>query len=101
MALMQKLLPVIFATLLLAPVVVPNTAVAADAVVGTATLELEDKARNRKLATELWFEAAPGANVDSFSPRAPLRTIAIARNAEPRDLSGKRPLIVLSHGNWG
>jgi predicted dienelactone hydrolase len=74
---------------------------AAGDVVGTATLELEDKARGRKIASELWFKAAGDAKVEWFSPRPPLRSIPIARNADPQAPLGKRPLIVVSHGNWG
>ncbi|MBI2769447.1 MAG: hypothetical protein HYX47_07485 [Burkholderiales bacterium] len=73
----------------------------ADIVVGTATLEMHDKAHGRKFTSELWFEAAPGAAVQGFAVRAPLRAIDIARNAEPAPRRPKRPLIVVSHGNWG
>ena len=76
-------------------------AAAGDGVVGTATLELEDKATGRKVTTELWFKAAPDAKVEWFSPRPPLRSIPIARNAEPQPPLRKHPLIVISHGNWG
>ena len=70
-------------------------------VVGTASLEMHDKAHGRKFVGELWFEAAPGAAVESFAVRAPLRAIAIARNAELPPHRPKRPLVVVSHGNWG
>ena len=69
--------------------------------VGTLTVDVDNKAGGRKVTSELWFEAAPGAKVEDFSPRAPLRAIAIARNAAPLPGTGKRPLIVISHGNWG
>jgi predicted dienelactone hydrolase len=74
---------------------------AAETIVGTATLDLHDSARGRKVVSEIWFAAAPGAAVERFSPRLPLRAIAIARGAEPAAALGRRPLIVLSHGNWG
>ena len=70
-------------------------------VVGTATIEMENKANARKIVSELWFVAAGDAKVENFSPRPPLRAIAIARNAVPQPTTGKRPLIVVSHGNWG
>ena len=73
----------------------------AAAPVGTATLEVDNKATGRKIASELWFEAAPGTKVEDFSARPPLRAITIARNAVPLAGTGKRPLIVISHGNWG
>ena len=76
-------------------------AVAGDSVVGTATLELENKATGRKVTTELWFKAAPDARIEWFSPRPPLRSIPIARNADPQPPLRKHPLIVVSHGNWG
>ena len=44
---------------------------------------------------------APDARVEWFSPRPPLRSIPIARNADPQPSLRKRPLIVVSHGNWG
>ena len=96
-----KVFPLLLAVLMLAPILPATPGAAADTVVGTATLALEDKTRSRKLPAELWFEARPGAAVEQFSPRAPLRAIAIARNAEPAASSTRRPLIVLSHGNWG
>jgi len=58
----MKILPLarmsLFATLLLASAT-PTAAVAGDGV-GTATLELENKATGRKITTELWFEPAGG-----------------------------------------
>lgn len=70
-------------------------------VVGTRTVAFRDAARNRDLTSELWFEAGADAKVGGFSARPPIRPIFIARDARPRDGVGKRPLIVLSHGNWG
>lgn len=81
--------------------ILPTKAVAADVKVGTATLELEDKARGRTLTSELWFKAAPDATIEWFAPRPPLRAIPIARGAEPPPPLRKQPLIVISHGNWG
>jgi predicted dienelactone hydrolase len=72
-----------------------------EGVVGTATLELQNGANGRKITSELWFKTAPEAKIEWFSPRLPLRSIAIARNAEPQPSPRKHPLIVVSHGNWG
>jgi len=72
-----------------------------DKPVGTASIEMNNKASARKFVSELWFEAAPGARIENFAVRPPLRTIAIARNAEPAPDQRKRPLVVVSHGNWG
>lgn len=73
----------------------------AHATVGTASLEVQSQATSRKFVAEIWFTAAPGASAESFSPRPPIRPIAIARNAAPAAGSERRPLIVVSHGNWG
>jgi len=69
------------------------------ATTGTVTLELDNG--GRKVVSELWFAAAEGAKVVDFSPRPPLRAVSIARGAAPAPSSSKRPLVVLSHGNWG
>lgn len=74
---------------------------AAPVVVGTTTLETHDRASGRKFMSELWFEAAPGSRAEDFAVRAPLRAIPIARNATPAPGWTKRPLVVVSHGNWG
>src|SRR5258708_3666402 len=76
-------------------------AFAGDGAVGTATLDLQDKATGRKVTTELWFKAAGDARIEQFSPRPPLRAIPIALNAQPQPPLRKQPLIVISHGNWG
>jgi len=89
------------AALLLGILLHTARAAAGDGVVGTATLELENKATVRKVTTELWFKAAPDAKIEWFSPRPPLRSIPLARNAEPQPPLDKHPLIVISHGNWG
>jgi predicted dienelactone hydrolase len=76
------------------------TAFAGDRV-GTATLDLENRATGRRITTELWFKAADDARTEWFSPRAPLRPIPIARNADPQRWLRKQPLVIISHGNWG
>src|SRR5476651_1889577 len=95
------LLAIVLVALLPAIVLHTTMAAAGDGAVGSATLELDDKAAGRKITTELWFEAGPEAKIEWFSPRPPLRSIPIARNAEPQPSPAKRPLIVISHGNWG
>ena len=89
------------AGLLLGILLHTTVAVAGDSVVGTATLQLENTATGRKVTTELWFKTAPDARIEWFSPRLPLRSIPIARNADPQPSLRKHPLIVVSHGNWG
>ena len=74
---------------------------AADTVVGTATLNFEHRSTGRRVTSELWFKTAPDARIEWFSPRLPLRSIPIARNADPQPTPRKQPLIVVSHGNWG
>ncbi|MGQ0681143.1 alpha/beta hydrolase family protein [Bradyrhizobium sp.] len=67
---------------------------------GTASIAVNAGAP-RAFTGEFWFEAAPGERVEGFAPRPPLRAIPIARNARPAPDRGRRPLIVISHGNWG
>ena len=66
---------------------------------GATTLELDNQASARNIATELWYAPAGNPKAEDLSFRPPLRPVTVARNAEPA--AGKRPLIVLSHGNWG
>jgi len=91
----------VLAAFLLGLMLPTTMAAAADGVVGTATLDLQDGATGRKVTSELWFRAAPDAKVEWFSPRTPLRAIPIARDAVAPVAPTKRPLIVISHGNWG
>jgi predicted dienelactone hydrolase len=88
--------------LMTAALCVPAFAVStasAQAPAGAITIEMNNG--SRKLPVELWYVAVSGAKVEAFSFRLPLRSIQIARDAEPRRDAGKRPLVVLSHGNWG
>ncbi|MBI3636642.1 MAG: LLM class flavin-dependent oxidoreductase [Candidatus Rokubacteria bacterium] len=80
-----------------------QTAMAADGPrpVGTATIGLEDTTTGRKVTSELWFAATPDAKVEAFAVRPPLRALRIARQAAADFSAGKRPLIVISHGNFG
>jgi predicted dienelactone hydrolase len=91
----------VLAALLLGSLLSPTMAIAGDGVVGTATLDLRDKATGRNVTTELWFKAAANSKVEWFSPRPPLRSVPIALNAAPQSPLRKQPLIVISHGNWG
>ncbi len=72
----------------------------ANITVGTTTIEMKDASRNRAVTSELWFEAAPGSRAEDFSVLPPLAAISIARNAQPKPGTERRPLIVISHGNW-
>ncbi len=77
---------------------------AAPIVVGTSTVNISDAPRGRALTTQIWFEAAAGSKASGFSPLLPIADIAIATNAVPAQSitsAAKRPLIVISHGNWG
>jgi predicted dienelactone hydrolase len=93
--------PRAFVLILAAFLLHTTTALAADNVVGTATLDLQDSTTGRKVTSELWFKTAADARIEQFSPRPPLRAIPIAPNAEPQPPLRKQPLIVISHGNWG
>jgi predicted dienelactone hydrolase len=70
-------------------------------VVGTYTIAVKDAARNRALDTEIWFQAAAGTKAEDVSPLLPIAAISIAPNATPAPEFKARPLIVISHGNWG
>ena len=74
-------------------------AVQNERVVGATTIELQNKVSKRKVVTELWYAPAGNPKAEDLSFRPPLRPVTVARGAEP--VSGKRPLIVVSHGNWG
>ena len=69
--------------------------------VGAVTIELDDKSSARKFQAELWYEPVTGTRAEEISIRPPLRAIKIAPGAQPRTDVAKRPLIVVSHGNWG
>ncbi|MBI3198941.1 MAG: hypothetical protein HYZ40_15825 [Rhodospirillales bacterium] len=96
-----SLSPVTVLFALLLGVLLQTTMAAAADVVGTTTLELQDKATGRKVTTELWFKVASDARIEWFSPRPPMRSIPIVRNADPQPPLRKQPLVVISHGNWG
>jgi predicted dienelactone hydrolase len=70
-------------------------------VVGTATLAVQDPARGRKLDAEIWFRASDSTEVSGYSVFLPIRALPIAKDSEPMPEISKKPLVVLSHGNWG
>jgi predicted dienelactone hydrolase len=72
-----------------------------DKPVGAVSIEMKNPAVGRAFVSEFWFEAAAHSKVEGIAVRPPLRAIAIARNSEPVDSRVRRPLAVISHGNWG
>ncbi len=78
----------------------PAHANTANTVVGSTTLNLTDATRQRQVVTEMWFEAAPGTKAESFTPLPPLQSITLTTGARPAASATRKPLIVLSHGNW-
>jgi predicted dienelactone hydrolase len=71
----------------------------AEGPVGAITIEVDNN--SRRFPVELWYEPVSGAKAEEVSFRPPLRPIRVARAAEPRLDIKSRPLIVISHGNWG
>jgi predicted dienelactone hydrolase len=71
----------------------------AEGPVGAITIEMDNN--SRKFPVELWYEPVSGTKMEEVSFRAPLRAIKVARGAEPRRDVARRPLIAISHGNWG
>ena len=69
--------------------------------VGTQTIEIQDTQRSRNLTSEVWFPASSEALASPFSPLLPIQSIDIALAAQPRTGLAKKPLIVMSYGNWG
>jgi predicted dienelactone hydrolase len=70
-------------------------------IVGSTTLAINDSARGRNLPSEIWYRAQAGTASGSFSPLLPIAAIEISKDAVPEQGASKRPLIVISHGNWG
>ncbi len=75
--------------------------VEAERTVGSVTIEMNNKSTSRSFPVELWYQPVPGAKAEAVSFRLPLRPIMIARGADAHRDVAKRPLIVISHGNWG
>lgn len=69
-------------------------------VVGTQSLTTTDAGRQRSFVSEVWFEAAAGTRAESFAPLPPLQAFALAPGARPAASGTRKPLIVISHGNW-
>jgi predicted dienelactone hydrolase len=80
---------------------VAHFASAADTVVGTATLDYKDSTRKRALTSEIFFAAQADTPFESYSPLLPIASVNITRDATPDAGFVQRPLIVISHGNWG
>jgi predicted dienelactone hydrolase len=68
-------------------------------VVAATTVVLDNQASGRRIVTEVWYAPAGNPKAEDLSFRPPLRPVTVARGAQP--VSGKRPLVVVSHGNWG
>lgn len=64
-------------------------------VVGSVTIEMDNRTTSRRVLSELWFEAAAVAQSEPYATQPLFRPGPSARGA------GKRPLIVISHGNFG
>jgi predicted dienelactone hydrolase len=98
----RLLLPLLVAALgFVAQVSQVAFAAAPSAVVGSTTLAISDDTRGRNLPSEIWFEAQAGTRSGSFSPLLPIAAIELSKDAVPASSAGKRPLVVISHGNWG
>lgn len=69
--------------------------------IGAATIELHNASTTRRFPVEVWYESARGAPSEELWIRPPLRPLVVSRGAVPRAGTGKRALVVLSHGNWG
>lgn len=70
-------------------------------VVATSTLPFADPARQRSITSELWYPAQEGVQASDFRALPPFVALSLAPGAAPAAGLGKRPLIVISHGNWG
>jgi len=64
--------------------------------VGQRTITYEDKSRNRKLVTEVWYPTTEKASAEDTSP-----FIRIPTQREASIMSGTHPLIMFSHGTGG
>lgn len=74
---------------------------ASTAIVGTHTLTIKDTTRNREITSEIWFKAKNGSKEKDFSIIFPIRSIKIAAEAQPDEQIKKKPVVLISHGNWG
>jgi predicted dienelactone hydrolase len=94
---MKPISLLMIAALCVSPLAAPTAS--AQGPVGAITIEMDNN--SRKFPVELWYEPVSWAKVEELSFRAPLRPIRVARGADPRRDVARRPLIVISHGNWG
>jgi predicted dienelactone hydrolase len=78
-----------------------TTARASTVVVGSQSIPMTDASRQRNVVSEVWFEAAPSTPIESFSVAPPLQSFKLTVGAQPAPGQGRKPLIVISHGNWG
>jgi predicted dienelactone hydrolase len=78
-----------------------TSAAGPEAVVGISTIEIRDELRRRKITTEIWYAAAPGVKAEGFSKVLPIAQIQVAPDAPVAQQVKSKPLVVISHGNWG
>jgi predicted dienelactone hydrolase len=75
----------------------------ASIVVGTVSIEMNDTRRKRPFTSEVWFEATDGVKAEPFAPLPPIMPFDVALQATPAALPAnaqRKPLIIMSHGNW-
>lgn len=82
-------------------VCLPLAAVAQSTKVGMQTIDHVDTARKRTLTMSVWYPAQADAKIEAFRARPLFESLELAVDAAPDPNLGKRPLVVLSHGNWG
>jgi predicted dienelactone hydrolase len=97
---MLKLLSATLSAALIAAAV-PSSANAQAAKVGMQTIDHVDTARQRTLTMSVWYPVSADAKTEAFRARPLFESLDLAVDAAPEPNLGKRPLIVLSHGNWG
>jgi predicted dienelactone hydrolase len=68
-------------------------------VVGMQRIAMNDASRNRSVNSEVWFEAAAGTQAEQVYVLPVMEPFAMTANATPA-AAERKPLIVLSHGNW-
>jgi predicted dienelactone hydrolase len=78
-----------------------TAAASPEVVVGISTIDVRDELRKRTLTTEIWYAAAPGVKAEGFSKVLPIAQIQVAPNAAVAQHVTAKPLVVISHGNWG
>lgn len=96
---MRVLLPLLVVMACVWPMV--SMEATAEPVVSSVTIDMDNRTTSRRVLSELWFEAAADAKTEPFAAQPLFRPIPLARGASPASGTGKRPLIVISHGNFG